>query len=301
MRFVHLILSATVGISLSFQNGIRQTTHKPITFAMKGEYDKINTLEVLRTDGRPIKLSGIISPQRVTLVSFLTHFADFNSWELTQRLRHDLKKMEDAGVNVVCVGIGSSDAATEFCKLLDFPPDKVYADETAACHRQLGFSSGPFPNLPLSPIVKLGLMLGGIGSPGTINAVVGGYFGSSKRTSDGGGRFPTNALGKELSEIGSGAWDSLGKTGLRPFELATLRLQNMMGGILDNWELLAPKNQNLVIQQGGSILFDGVETAYRYDDKGILTYTPIDEVLPLALNLASKKRTADRGVFKMFK
>lgn len=36
-----------------------------------------------------------------------------------------------------------------------------------------------------------------------------------------------------LAEVGSGVWDEgFGKDGLRPFELATIRLQNMVGGIL---------------------------------------------------------------------
>ena len=36
----------------------------------------------------------------------------------------------------------------------------------------------------------------------------------------------------KLEEVGSGVWDEgFGKDGLRPFELATIRLQNMVGGI----------------------------------------------------------------------
>ena len=104
------------------------------------------------------------------------------------------------------------------------------------------------------------------------------------------GRFPTTAFGKELSAIGSSAWDTLGTQGLRPFELATLRLQNMMGGILDNWQELSPVNQNLVIQQGGSIVFKNKDVVYRYNDKGILTYTPVDEIIDLLSTLSTNNK-----------
>ena len=42
-----------------------------------------------------------------------------------RRLRHDLNTFKAEGVTVVCIGIGSPQAAAKFCQLLDFPEDKV--------------------------------------------------------------------------------------------------------------------------------------------------------------------------------
>eukprot|EP00607_Mallomonas_marina_P010845 CAMPEP_0182422646 /NCGR_PEP_ID=MMETSP1167-20130531/8380_1 /TAXON_ID=2988 /ORGANISM="Mallomonas Sp, Strain CCMP3275" /LENGTH=289 /DNA_ID=CAMNT_0024600861 /DNA_START=196 /DNA_END=1061 /DNA_ORIENTATION=+ len=272
---------------------------KSCSISMVNEYETLSKIKVKSVNGKEVLATSLISPSKITLMAFLTHFADFNSWELAQRLKHDLEKLKSYKIEVICIGIGSPEAASLFSELLDFPADKLFSDEQALCHRALGFSRGPFPNTPVSPMLKLGLMLGGIGSPGTIQAVLGGYFGSKDRESDGGvgnwidsaikqgarkGRFPTEALGQPLSEIGAGAWDTLGTTGLRPFELATLRLQNMLGGIGDNWKELAPKDTELVIQQGGSVVFKGKSSLYRYDDKGILTYTPVDEALSVVMS-----------------
>lgn len=38
------------------------------------------------------------------------------------------------------------------------------------------------------------------------------------------------------------------------------------------------------MQQGGTLVFQGEETAYFYKDKGILVYAPLDEVLAAATN-----------------
>lgn len=57
-----------------------------------------------------------------------------------------------------------------------------------------------------------------------------------------------------------------------PFELATLRLFNMVG-ILPKWSELSPAKDTLLTQQGGTIAFEGTDTLFRFDDSGILKYT----------------------------
>lgn len=52
----------------------------------------------------------------------------------------------------------------------------------------------------------------------------------------------------------------------------------------DRWDALIPDNKDLVVQQGGTLVFQGEETAYFYKDKGILVYAPLDEVLAAATN-----------------
>ena len=64
---------------------------------------------------------------------------------------------------------------------------------------------------------------------------------------------------------------TLGDGYLRPFELATLRLNNMIQ-ILGNWEALAPTDSELLVQRGGVIVFGDGKAAFRHDDQGNLGF-----------------------------
>ncbi|CAE7621873.1 unnamed protein product [Symbiodinium sp. CCMP2592] len=246
-------------------------------------------------------------------VFFLTHFGDFNSWEVAQQLRTAIREGRTGSARVVLVGIGSVDSGKLFAEQLELPLDalEIYADPSGACHQALGFSTGALPQYKesLNPYFRVFLMLLGVGSPGTIRTVLGGYFGNTalalEETSwvdealkQGAqkGRFPTSVPRRlpweekpadggpewvELASAGSEVWNNrgFGETGLRPFELATVRLQNMMGGIIANWDSLKPADDELLVQQGGAIIFDGEEVSYFFRDKGILTYAPVTTAL----------------------
>jgi hypothetical protein len=51
----------------------------------------------------------------------------------------------------------------------------------------------------------------------------------------------------------------------RPFEIATLRLSNMTE-ILQNWKALAPADDQLLVQRGGSLVLQDGQTVFRHDD-----------------------------------
>jgi hypothetical protein len=84
-------------------------------------------------------------------------------------------------------------------------------------------------------------------------------------------------------------FDAVGKGYLRPFELATIRLQNMIG-ILKNWFELIPSNADLVVQQGASLVLENGTTLYTFKDKGILVYAgddgvrSVEDVIAMALS-----------------
>lgn len=73
-------------------------------------------------------------------------------------------------------------------------------------------------------------------------------------------------------------FDVLGKGYQRPFELATQRLFNM-GTVLSNWSSLAPAQESLLTQQGGTLIFKGGEDVFFHKDSGILMYANVDDVL----------------------
>jgi hypothetical protein len=45
---------------------------------------------------------------------------------------------------------------------------------------------------------------------------------------------------------------------------------------------LSPTDPNLLVQQGGTLLFKGTETVWRHNDSGILKYTDVDALLAAA-------------------
>lgn len=242
---------------------------------------------VLRaSDNSEVTLTSLLAKDKKTVFAFLTHFGDFNCWELAQRLIFTSPEFADANADIRMVGIGSVESARKFASMLDIDAATVYADPTASIYKALGYARGFMPESDLNGYVKMFPMLLGISSPGTIQAVLRGYRGdsqarrdwvsSSLRQGTSQDRFPSYF--PEGSE-GVGLWNLVGKEGLRPFELATLRLQNMVG-VLGNWDELAPKDDQLVVQQGGTMVVrpDG-STAFAFADRGILTYADVDELL----------------------
>lgn len=249
---------------------------------------------------------------RRTVVLFATHFGDFNSWEVGQQLRAAIKQRRFGSAHIALVGIGTVEAGRKFAEYLDLPEGKFdfYADPTASCYKALKFGQGAFPEYKqeLNPYLRVFFMLFGVGSPGTIRRVLSGYLGDSSlkpeevawiddalRVGASQGRFPVNVLTRfpwekprpgipywgNLAELGSTVWDGRGfaEGGQRPFELATVRLQNMVSGIVEHWDELKPPSDDLLVQQGGAFVVDGqAEPLYFYRDKGILTYAPFSEV-----------------------
>ncbi|KAG2431344.1 hypothetical protein HYH02_013334 [Chlamydomonas schloesseri] len=201
------------------------------------------------------------------VVVCLTHFADLTSWELGQKLIKIIPTLEGSGVRVVVVGLGSVNNAQEFARILKFPMDRLYAYPAADLYQALGFNPGFAPQLQVSPYVKLLPMLAGVGSPGTIQEVLRGYVGDNSAP-------PVFDSPTPFDILGSGYQ--------RPFELATLRLFNMMG-ILPKWQELCPPDTSLLTQQGGALVFSGTSVVYKHVDSGILRYTEPDAILQAAL------------------
>ena len=75
----------------------------------------------------------------------------------------------------------------------------------------------------------------------------------------------------------------VGSWGRRPLELATLRLQNMVGVSISNWSELAPdveKYPHVLTQLGGCTVVDGDgEVLYEFKDPGICAVANFDDVL----------------------
>eukprot|EP00192_Tetraselmis_astigmatica_P005362 CAMPEP_0117674522 /NCGR_PEP_ID=MMETSP0804-20121206/15089_1 /TAXON_ID=1074897 /ORGANISM="Tetraselmis astigmatica, Strain CCMP880" /LENGTH=529 /DNA_ID=CAMNT_0005483409 /DNA_START=75 /DNA_END=1664 /DNA_ORIENTATION=- len=242
--------------------------------------------------GEEVTLGQVLPASGRAIVAIMTQFGDFDSFEQAQRMVDELPGLDEAGVKVVAIGIGNVEAAQCFAKKTNFPVGCLYADETAACCKALGFApgwgreGGPgawAAKLPLmNGYVKLIVMCTGIGSPGTLKEVIRGYTGDRDALQV----FNDNS---NVDLPWKAAFNLAGGKGFqRPFELATFRLSNMIA-ILKDWGTLAPKDSDLLVQRGGALVLDGNEVLYRHDDQGILGYAP-------AARLARKAKADDPRV-----
>jgi hypothetical protein len=236
-------------------------------------------------DGRTQLAANLVGPEllsKIHVTAIVTHFADFNAWEYAQRLMAAKAELAQLGVEVTMIGIGTRRAGAKFAELLDLPTDRLYAEPKSACHKALGCSPGALPDLDFPPAAKLLAMIAGVGSPGTIEAGLRGVFGDPRAKSD----WVSKALqqgaakGRFPADLPATAFDKLGTTGIHPFELATLRLQNTVQGILASYGALAPSDSALALQQGSTLAYDWRgERVYGFEDGGILVYTPVDEMI----------------------
>lgn len=242
--------------------------------AGSAEYEALRGIEVFKaTTGAAVPLLSLWDGQggSPAVVAFLTHFADLSSWEYVQKLKEKVIPAVEGGASppLIAVGLGSVDNARKFSEVLDFPLDLLYADPDGACYTALGFSEGFGADLEISPYLKLLPMLMGIGSPGTIQEVARGYVGD--RSSP-----PVFSSTTPFDILGTGYQ--------RPFELATLRLSNMVG-ILPRWGELSPTKTTLLTQQGGTIVFKGEAVIFKHVDSGILKYTSVEDLLDAVKSL----------------
>eukprot|EP00897_Mesotaenium_endlicherianum_P010632 jgi/Mesen1/9598/ME000657S08869 len=207
-------------------------------------YEALKGYEVLKAStGERVELLSLWQPApgRKVVVAFLTHFADLSSWEYAQQLVKVVLPAVPPSVTVVAVGLGSAENARRFAGALDFPLELLHADPDGSLYRALGFSPG-FGE-------SVGVLRGYVGDRG------------SKPVFD-----------------GQTPFDILGTGYQRPFELASLRLMNMVG-ILPKWGELCPPKTELLTQQGGTLVFDGDREIFRHTDSGILKYTRVDALI----------------------
>lgn len=236
-----------------------------------------------------------------TMVVFGTYAADFNMIEYAQRLTHYLPRLKEKDIsNFVMVVNGNVDSASSLVELLEIPQEiEILCDSTGEIGRKFGVSTGWRPDdEDMSPYLKLFGMLFGLGAWATLPSVIGGYIGNpftpqswiEQALAQGQrkGRFPSNAL--DLDSNGQVVLNKFtelpvfGNWPRRPLELATLRLQNMVGVSLANWNQLKPSdeelNAGLLTQLGGClVLSESGDVRYEWRDQGICHVVNFEDMI----------------------
>tara|TARA_Y100001968_G_C19425572_1_gene754144 strand:- start:1739 stop:2464 length:726 start_codon:yes stop_codon:yes gene_type:complete len=207
--------------------------------------------------------------KRKRLFVFLGSFADFDSFEYCQHLSGQSHFLDSHEVDLIVIGIGNQQSKIKFCDFNKLNYKNVFFVNNSDLHKQLNLNTGllsPFPG-----IINLLIMCTGINSRGTINEVIRGYLGDRN----------ANQIynSDEIIKIGSislfkGKMFDLftEKNCLRPFELATRRLANMIE-ILSNWNIYVPDGSFLT-QRGATVLLnENDEVIYKYIPESLLGYS----------------------------
>ena len=228
-----------------------------------------------------------------TMLVLGTYAADFNTIEYCQKIKYYQNQLKDKNIKNILLLVNAEPKTVEsLSNILDLPKDIVLlSDSTGEVTKSFGVSRGWRPDDDISPYLKLFIMLFGLGAPMTLPSVIGGYLGNPFTKNIGWiensiventlkGRFPSNAV--ELDPVTDKLIQNkfselplVGNWNVRPLELATLRLQNMIGISLQHWSSLKPTDdelkKGLLTQLGGLIVIkekSNVER-YKYLDNGI--------------------------------
>tara|TARA_Y100001968_G_scaffold280524_1_gene277043 strand:+ start:112 stop:837 length:726 start_codon:yes stop_codon:yes gene_type:complete len=211
----------------------------------------------------------IFLSKKKRLIVLLGSFADFDSFEYCQQLSTQHKLLTENSIDLILIGIGSEKSKEIFCRFNKIENQNVFALKNGELHEKLNLNAGLIS--PLPPIINLLIMCMGINSRGTIREVIRGYFGDKNARS---------LFGHdEVIKIGpffkfkGGMFNIFTKKEiLRPFELATRRLLNMIE-ILSNWNTYVP-DSSVLTQRGGTILLnENDEVKYKFISKSLLGYS----------------------------
>ena len=221
-------------------------------------------------------IKSVLEEERTkTLVLIWSQLGDFDNLEYAWWLKRESSKIKDEKITVKAIGIGDRNSGLKFCDYTGFPAENLYVDPTAEIHRQLGLYPGlrlkfPFLSPKYSALLNLTIMCAGIGSPGTLTEVFRGYKGDRSAPQ----LIPNDKVVKDtpLPAIKGSFFKLAGGEGFqRPFELATLRLQNMTE-VLSNWNTYVP-DATYLTQRGATFLFAANgELLYEHRDRNILGF-----------------------------
>ena len=207
--------------------------------------------------------------QRKHLIVFLGSFADFDSFEYSQQLSAQSNKLANYSVDWLLIGIGSEKSKEIFCKFNKIDLNNVIAVKNDELHKKLNLNPG-FVS-PMPAIINLLFMCAGINSKGTIKEVIRGYLGDKNAKSlfahdDDIKIGPFSLLKGKMFDIFSKNYT------LRPFELATKRLMNMIE-ILFNWDTYVP-DPSFLTQRGATFLLNEKdEVIYEFFSESLLGYS----------------------------
>jgi len=207
--------------------------------------------------------------KKFKLIILFGLLGDFDSFEYAINLKNFIDNGQDKNLDIYAIAIGNQNGKQKFCKFTGFCEENLIIVSDNQVHNNLKVSRGL--DIGLGGWINMLLMLSGINSFKTIKEVFRGYSGDRK----------ANEIYSEFDEIdilkflkfsGNSFRQVFGTGYLRPFELATFRLNNMKE-IIQNWGdyILDPK---YLPQRGASFLLnDKNQVIYEFFSHDVLGYS----------------------------
>ena len=207
--------------------------------------------------------------KKYKLVVFVGLLGDFDSFEYAINLSKFITSTKNTNLDIFFIAIGNEKGKEKFCKYTGLSKKNLLVVNNNQLHNLVGASKGL--NIGLGGWINMTLMLMGIGSSKTLIEVVRGYTGDRNsnqiyNNSDQINLFNIFKFSGKLFE------KPFGKGYLRPFELATFRLNNMIE-IFKNWndymintDYLPQRSCTFIVDQNNDVL-------YKYFSKDILNYS----------------------------
>ena len=194
---------------------------------------------------------------------------DFDSFEYAINLKNFIDNNQDKNLDIFAIAIGNQNGKEKFCKFTGFHKENLIVVSDNQIHNNLKVSRGL--DIGLGGWINMLLMLSGINSFKTIKEVIRGYTGDRKAKQIY-SEFDTIDVLKSLKFSGNSFRKVFGDGYLRPFELATFRLNNM-NEIIQNWGDYI-LNEKYLPQRGASFLLnDKNQIIYKYYSKDVLGYS----------------------------
>ena len=229
---------------------------------------KVNNLT--KSINHLIEEFNFTSKKKYKLISLFGLLGDFDSFEYAINLKTYLDKAQNKNLDILVIAIGNEFGLKKFCKFTGLPTRNIRVVPNNEIHIGLGASKGI--DIGLGGWINLLIMLSGLYSLKTIKEVLRGYTGDKKSKQIFSDFDQINIL-NFIKFPGSFFKYSYGEGYLRPFELATFRLKNMIE-IISNWNDYILSSDYLP-QRGATFLLDGRnQIIYKYFSDDVLGYSP---------------------------
>ena len=207
--------------------------------------------------------------KKFKLIILFGLLGDFDSFEYAINLKNFIDNNQDKTLDIFAIAIGNQSGKDKFCKFTGFNKENLIVVSDNQIHNNLKVSKGL--DIGLGGWINMLLMLSGINSFKTIKEVIRGYTGDRKAKQIYSEVDKIDVL-KFLKFSGNSFKKVFGDGYLRPFELATFRLNNM-NEIIQNWSDYI-LNEEYLPQRGASFLLNNKnQIIYKFFSNDVLGYS----------------------------
>ncbi len=207
--------------------------------------------------------------KKFKLIVLFGLLGDFDSFEYAINLKSFIDNNQDKNLDIFAIAIGNQNGKEKFCKFTGFRKENLMVVSNNQIHNNLKVSRGL--NIGLGGWINMLLMLSGINSFKTIKEVIRGYTGDQKAKQIYSEFDKINVL-KFLNFSGKSFKQVFGDGYLRPFELATFRLNNMHE-IIQNWSDYILDEEYLPQRGASFLLNDQNKVVYKFFSSDVLGYS----------------------------